>query len=431
MPLGGADAPAARAAAGRIHHGRRPHADPRRCPHHRRDPSRSAPAHPPGPVPRGSVLSPQRRADSPAAAARAQPRTSRRWRGISSPRRAARACRSKSLDQAAMERLKAYRWPGNVRELENLVRRLAALYSQEVIGVDVIEAELAEASPAQAAAEADGEENLSSAAERHLRDYFAAHKGGLPPSGLYDRVLREIERPLIQLTLERDPRQPAPGGPAPRPQSQHAAQKNPRIGHRCRSRPKIMRHERIAGARAFGPGGSALRASSRSRSVFSPCCRASPPSRCCAACGRAPARRISISSSCCLNLVLLLPLVAIVAWRLVQVWAERRRGLAGSRLHVRLVVLFSLVAVIPTIIVAVFSYLLFSLRRPGLVQRARAHRGHRIARRRRGLSARASADDPRRCRRHGERSQPRCQSLEPQPGPPQRRSCVPRRRCAR
>src|SRR5467141_1910784 len=51
----------------------------------------------------------------------------------------------KTLDQAAMERLKAYRWPGNVRELENLVRRLAALYSQEVIGVEVIEAELADA----------------------------------------------------------------------------------------------------------------------------------------------------------------------------------------------------------------------------------------------------------------------------------------------
>ena len=60
-----------------------------------------------------------------------------------------------------------------------------------------------------------------------------------------------------------------------------------------------------------------------------------------------------------LNLVLVLPLCAIVVWRVVQVWTERRRGLAGSRLHVRLVVLFSLVAVIPTIVVAVFSYLLF------------------------------------------------------------------------
>jgi two-component system, NtrC family, nitrogen regulation response regulator GlnG len=105
----------------------------------------------------------------------------------------------KSLDTGAMERLKSYRWPGNVRELENLIRRLAALYSQEVIGLDIIEAELAETAPNSNGEPAN--EGLSGAAERHLRDYFAAHKGSLPPSGLYDRVLREIERPLIQLTL--------------------------------------------------------------------------------------------------------------------------------------------------------------------------------------------------------------------------------------
>jgi two-component system nitrogen regulation response regulator GlnG len=107
----------------------------------------------------------------------------------------------KSLDQAAMERLKAYRWPGNVRELENLVRRLAALYAQEVIGVDAIEAELAEAAPPQPVVESTANEGLGAAAERHLREYFAAHNGGLPPTGLYDRVLREVERPLIRLTL--------------------------------------------------------------------------------------------------------------------------------------------------------------------------------------------------------------------------------------
>jgi two-component system nitrogen regulation sensor histidine kinase NtrY len=61
-----------------------------------------------------------------------------------------------------------------------------------------------------------------------------------------------------------------------------------------------------------------------------------------------------------LNLVLLLLLGALVAKRLVEVWAQRRRGLAGSRLHVRLVVLFSVVALMPTIIVAVFSYLFLS-----------------------------------------------------------------------
>jgi two-component system, NtrC family, nitrogen regulation sensor histidine kinase NtrY len=61
-----------------------------------------------------------------------------------------------------------------------------------------------------------------------------------------------------------------------------------------------------------------------------------------------------------LNLVLVLPLCLIVFWRVAQVWADRRRGRHGSRLHVRLVLLFGLVAVIPTVIVALFSYLLFS-----------------------------------------------------------------------
>jgi two-component system nitrogen regulation sensor histidine kinase NtrY len=62
-----------------------------------------------------------------------------------------------------------------------------------------------------------------------------------------------------------------------------------------------------------------------------------------------------------LNLVLLLAFGAVVAKQLVEVWAQRRRGLAGSRLHVRLVVLFSLVAVTPTIVVAIFSYTLLSI----------------------------------------------------------------------
>src|SRR5205809_4417609 len=61
-----------------------------------------------------------------------------------------------------------------------------------------------------------------------------------------------------------------------------------------------------------------------------------------------------------LDVVLLLALAAVVAKRLFEVRAERRRNLAGSRLQVRLVGLFSLIAVLPTIIVAVFSYLFFS-----------------------------------------------------------------------
>ncbi len=104
----------------------------------------------------------------------------------------------KIIDNAAMERLKSYRWPGNVRELENLIRRLAALYSQEIIGVDVIEAELADTSPATESGEGNG---LTHSMEMHLQSYFSAHGDSLPSSGLYERVLKEVERPLISLTL--------------------------------------------------------------------------------------------------------------------------------------------------------------------------------------------------------------------------------------
>jgi two-component system nitrogen regulation response regulator GlnG len=108
---------------------------------------------------------------------------------------------AKTLDQGAVERLKAYRWPGNVRELENLMRRLAALYPQETIGEDVIAAELAETSSGEPAPQAGEPETLSQAVERHLRAYFAGHKDGLPSPGVHDRILQEVERPLIQLTL--------------------------------------------------------------------------------------------------------------------------------------------------------------------------------------------------------------------------------------
>ena len=37
--------------------------------------------------------------------------------------------------------------------------------------------------------------------ERHLQSYFAVQPDGVPPAGLYDRVLEEIEAPLIRLTL--------------------------------------------------------------------------------------------------------------------------------------------------------------------------------------------------------------------------------------
>ena len=107
----------------------------------------------------------------------------------------------KRISQEAMNRLRRYRWPGNVRELENLVRRLAALHPEDTIDADAIELELSATSPDHSADTGDDAESISGSMERHLKQYFSAHGESLPPPGLYDRVLREVERPLIELCL--------------------------------------------------------------------------------------------------------------------------------------------------------------------------------------------------------------------------------------
>jgi two-component system nitrogen regulation sensor histidine kinase NtrY len=61
------------------------------------------------------------------------------------------------------------------------------------------------------------------------------------------------------------------------------------------------------------------------------------------------------------NLAMVLGLGTLVAWRIVRLWAERRSGRAGARLHSRLVATFSLVAVVPTILVAVFAAVTLNL----------------------------------------------------------------------
>jgi two-component system nitrogen regulation response regulator GlnG len=107
----------------------------------------------------------------------------------------------KQIEKAALDRLKRYHWPGNVRELENLARRLAALYPQETITATVIESELAQPAATAAPDEPRLEENLSATMERHLARYFAGFGDGLPPRGLYHRILREVEHPLLSAVL--------------------------------------------------------------------------------------------------------------------------------------------------------------------------------------------------------------------------------------
>lgn len=107
----------------------------------------------------------------------------------------------KIIEPEAVELFKDHSWPGNVRELENLVQRLAALYSEEVIGVDIIRSELTDGNP-QAPSASSTNGGLSEAVDTHLRTFFGAHDGSLPTAGLYNRILREVERPLILQTLQ-------------------------------------------------------------------------------------------------------------------------------------------------------------------------------------------------------------------------------------
>ena len=106
----------------------------------------------------------------------------------------------KTVDDSAMTLLSQNRWPGNVRELGNLIRRIAALYSEDVIGAEIIAAELADSHGITRDGEINGE-GLSALVARHLAQFFDAHRESLPAPGLYDRVLREVERPLITLSL--------------------------------------------------------------------------------------------------------------------------------------------------------------------------------------------------------------------------------------
>jgi two-component system nitrogen regulation response regulator GlnG len=107
----------------------------------------------------------------------------------------------KQVDAAALERLKRYRWPGNVRELENLARRLSALYPQEIITGAVIDSELAQPAMTAPDDQNPAQDTIAAAMERHLTRYFGSFGDGLPPPGLYHRILREVEHPLLSATL--------------------------------------------------------------------------------------------------------------------------------------------------------------------------------------------------------------------------------------
>jgi two-component system nitrogen regulation response regulator GlnG len=110
---------------------------------------------------------------------------------------------TRRLSQPARNILRAFPWPGNVRQLENVLKRLLVTSSEPDIGGPELEAVLGgpqASEPSRAGAVEN--EKLSQSVARHLKRYFDLHNGQLPPDGVYDRILREIELPLIEIALD-------------------------------------------------------------------------------------------------------------------------------------------------------------------------------------------------------------------------------------
>ena len=109
---------------------------------------------------------------------------------------------SRNFDQGAMKLIQSYTWPGNVRQIENMVKRLGLTAKEVNISVGEVEQALSN-QPEVSAVLSNGNSNrLASDVDKHLRRYFDLHGSQLPPNGVYQRILKEVELPLIIIALD-------------------------------------------------------------------------------------------------------------------------------------------------------------------------------------------------------------------------------------
>jgi two-component system nitrogen regulation response regulator GlnG len=106
----------------------------------------------------------------------------------------------KSIAPDAIRLMQNYSWPGNVRELENLVRRLAALYADESISLEIVHSEL-NISDRQVVPGAAGPPDVATAVESHVAHLLQESEPNLPPPGLYQRIIERVEAPLLAMAL--------------------------------------------------------------------------------------------------------------------------------------------------------------------------------------------------------------------------------------
>jgi two-component system nitrogen regulation response regulator GlnG len=124
-------------------------------------------------------------------------------------RAAAEGLPKKLLGPDALAWLEAQAWPGNVRELENGMRRLAALARDDLVTAAACDLYIARAAALDsnpfaappAAAAAAPENGGDGSLEQAVTAWLDVHVAQLPRERLYDRLLAEFERPLLDLAL--------------------------------------------------------------------------------------------------------------------------------------------------------------------------------------------------------------------------------------
>ncbi|MBT6223083.1 MAG: nitrogen regulation protein NR(I) [Rhodobiaceae bacterium] len=103
------------------------------------------------------------------------------------------------INNNALEQLHDYDWPGNVRELENLINRIMALYTNEVITLEIVKAELIKMK-AISNTISNKNFNISESVENFLNT-FSIDVIEKMPNGIYNEILETFERPLISYIL--------------------------------------------------------------------------------------------------------------------------------------------------------------------------------------------------------------------------------------
>ena len=105
---------------------------------------------------------------------------------------------SKKIDNNAIEAMKFYKWPGNVRELENFILRISALYSEDLLNIEIIKSELERL-------EGDSK-NIDELSLSSLIDqYFEKSKDKLLNNNnknIYSVIIEKVEKSLIENILD-------------------------------------------------------------------------------------------------------------------------------------------------------------------------------------------------------------------------------------